>query len=293
MITDKSESKNSMLRFLLGEMSDEERASFEDEFTRDTTLFHSLVELENDLLDLYAADALSPAERKRLERSFLADPDRRKRLPFSRTLMKISYPAEQAQSSAAIPTRPGYSIAWKMLSAAAALLFFAAAIGISWLLVANHRLRSELDALRQQQVIALQRTTSLQQQVAGLTRELNAGIPQDQNLVSFTLATDALRGDGKIPKLNIPSTASFVILHLIFPADSFSTYHVFLESADGSQVWHEGRANGKRLRTDNKEIVLTVPSHILQLGDYVLRITAGKGQQTEDVAGYSFSVLRR
>lgn len=292
MITDKSEPKNSMIRFLLGEMSDEERASFEDEFTRDTNLFHSLVELENDLLDLYAADALSPAERQRLERSFLADPERRRRLPFARTLM--SYPEEQAQGRASNPTRPWvHSSRWNMLPAAAAVLFVTAAIGISWLMVANHRLRTELDTLRQQQATALERTASLQQQVADLTRELNAGIPQDRNPVSFTLATDAVRGDGEIPKLKIPSTASFVILHLVFPADSFSLYHVFLETVGGSQVWHEGHANGKRLSRANKEIVLTVPARILLPEDYVLRITAGKGQQTEDVAGYSFSVLRR
>ena len=97
-ITDKSDPQLTMIRFLLGEMSNEERASFEDQYTRDTALFHSLVELENDLIDLYAADALSKSERKRLEHSFFADPDRRKRLPFATAL--ATYPVTEIPTPA-------------------------------------------------------------------------------------------------------------------------------------------------------------------------------------------------
>jgi hypothetical protein len=83
------------------------------------------------------------------------------------------------------------------------------------------------------------------------------------------------------------------VLHLVFPTDPFSSYHVFAETAAGKQVWEQEQAGSARIGAQNKEIVIAVPAEVLKPGDYVLRVTASNGRETEDVSAYSFRVLRR
>ena len=291
-----AELKNAMMRFLLGEMPAEERAAFEDQYIKDPDLFQQLVELENDLIDLYAMGALSRSERKRLEQSLLADPERQNRLPFARAM--AGYSAQEK------PTRPIQSLFGSLpwlpaLLPIAAVLLLVLLVGTGWLLLANHNLRTELETLRDQQAAALKTTADLQQQVDALIRELAArdqsthDTSSGQTLLSFALKADSLRGDGQTPRLVLPPAVSSLALHLIFSADSFSDYNVFLETANGSLVWHKTHAKGQPSAAGNKEIVVTFPTSLFKNGDYVARITAGSGSGAEDVAGYSFSIVRR
>lgn len=300
-----AEPKHTMIRFLLGEMSAQERAGFEDQYTKDTDLFQRLVELENDLIDLYAMGALSRSERKRLEHSFLADPERRKRLSFAQAL--ATYPAGEKPTFSNEPLKSGLRPGWfhpvsPTLLPIVAVLLLAMLTGISWLLVADHHLRTELEASQKQQAAALQRTASLQQQVDVLTKELDArtqsgertvqGTPSEQTLLSFALRADSLRSNGEMPRLTVPSTASSVALHLIFPVDTFSSYDLFVETANGTPIWHKDNAKGASAGAGSKEIVVMLPARLLKGGDYIVRITARSSRGTEDVAGYSFSVLK-
>ncbi len=299
------EPKHKMIRFLLGEMPAEERAGFEDEFIKDTEVFQRLVELENDLIDLYAMGALSRSERKRFEHSFLADPERRKRLSFARAL--VVHASETASASTerlktGIRRRWFQPISPVLLPIAGILLLFMLT-GMSWLLAVNHQLRTELQASQKQQAEALKTVVNLQKQVEVLTQDVDArnrsdgqaaqGTPSDRNLLSFALKDDSWRSSGVIPRLIVPSTTSAVALHLIFPADTFSSYELFIETASGTPIWHKGKVQGERAGAGSKEVVVRLPAHLLKDGDYVARITAGSSRGLEDVAGYSFSVVKR
>src|SRR5262249_17821675 len=101
MMTEQHEAKSTMIRYLLGQMSDRERSSFEEQYQKDTGLFYELAELENDLIDLYALGALSAGDQEQM-RSFLADPDRQRRLAFAKTLARYSGPGLESVG----PTRP-------------------------------------------------------------------------------------------------------------------------------------------------------------------------------------------
>jgi hypothetical protein len=301
-----AEPKHAMMRFLLGEMPAQERAAFEDQYIKDTDLFQRLVELENDLIDLYAMEALSMPERERLEHSFLADPDRRKRLSFAQAL--VNHPDDETPTLSSELLKGGIWPRWFHLTgpallSIAAILLLCMLIGISLLLVTNHQLRAGLQTAQRQQAEALKAAVGLQQQVDALTKELNVrnqsgeqtgqGTPSDQNLLSLTLKDDSLRSGGVIPRLEVPSGASSVAFHLVFPADRFSSYELFMETVDGTPVWHKDNAKSKSAGVGSKEIVVTLSSRILKGGDYVMRITTNSSHGTEDVAGYSFSVVRR
>jgi hypothetical protein len=304
MMIDRTEPRHAAIRFLLGEMSAEERERFEDQSINDDDLFQSVAETENDLIDLYAMGALSQSEQERLERSFLADPERRERLPFARAL--VALPPRETSTSVREPSLsqnpPLIRLRWTRLAQPlAAAVLLGMVVGMSWLLFANHSLKVELQAAHQQQATAVQEAAGLRQQIDALTSELNTAgqhvsSGQDsvgQDSVSFTLSADASRGSGWTARLALPSTAAFAVLRLVFPADTFSSYHVFAETAAGKQVWQQEQAGSARIGAHNKEIVIAVPVEILKPGDYVLRVTAGNGHETEDVTAYSFRVVRR
>src|SRR5512136_1188717 len=175
MMTKQHEPKSTMIRYLLGEMSDRERSSFEEQYQKDSDLFFELSETENDLIDLYALGTLSDSEQERM-RSFLADPDRMKRLGFARTL--VTYPNTGLEGGrVSVPESPTRSSFWQRprqfaLRAVAAAAAAVMVVGISWLFVADRNLRGELAALRNQQSNATHREQALQQQIDSLTHEL-------------------------------------------------------------------------------------------------------------------------
>jgi hypothetical protein len=304
MISDKTEPKHTMIRYLLGEMSDQERASFEDKYQGDESLFHEIVELENDLIDLYALGALSEAERKQLEQSFLADPDRNRRLTFARTLASYpqSGPDSLPQRLAESGARPRFWQRSKQLAmrAAAAAVLIAMMAGISRLLIESHDLRKELEELRNQRSSTLQRAQILQQQVDDFRRELEARSNTDKqiaevrppNTASFRLRADVLRGNGEVPTLTVPPSAAFVALQMTFPSDSsHNSYDLSLETADGGSIWRQHHVKGRSAGGGNTRITMKLPSRTLKDGDYALRVTTTIGQEVEDMAGYSFRVI--
>jgi hypothetical protein len=305
MMAEQHEPKSAMIRYLLGQMSDHERSSFEEQYQKDTGLFHELAELENDLIDLYALEALSPSEQEQM-RLFMADPDRQKRLVFARTLAR--YPGSETESvrkTGAPETRASSSF-WKHSKQLAVRAVAAAAavgliVGISWLFVANRKLSKELEALRGQQSSDQKKEQALEDQIGTLAHELEElgktkkGADQllAQNTASFSLRSGVVRGDGPAPTLTIPASTAFVVLDVTVPGRAPGDYGLFLETAEGNSVWREEHASGRRVDGFNTQLAIKLHSRILADGDYVLRVTATIDQKTEDVAGYSFRVIHR
>jgi hypothetical protein len=305
MMTEQHEPKTTMIRYLLGQMPDHERSNFEEQYQKDAGLFHELVEVENDLIDLYALGALSKKEQEQMS-SFLADPDRQKRLEFAKTLTHYPGPAvESVQGKAPESPIPGWvwmgraRFALRVTGAAAAAALIAT---VSWLLVADRNLRSELEALRNQQSNAVERERALQQEIDTLTRAVQDRTQNTkdaeqapllaQNTISFSLGSDVLRGDGPAPTLKIPPTASFVLLDLTLPGHTLHGYDLSLETAEGLPVLRQ-HANGKLLKGHNTQLAIKLRSRMFVDGDYVLRVTTTADQKVEDLAGYSFRVVRR
>lgn len=75
-----------LIRYLLGDASDEEKIRLEEEFFGDDTFFEQLLAVEDDLIDAYVQGELSASDRERFERSFLTTPRRRERVEFARAL---------------------------------------------------------------------------------------------------------------------------------------------------------------------------------------------------------------
>jgi hypothetical protein len=305
MMTENTETGRSMLRYLLDEMPHAERVDFEDQYLKDTGVFHELVELETDLLDLYALGELSEGDRKRLERSFLADPARRQRLALAKSLN--SYSASPSGSDAGqLAHESRQPVGWQLPSAmqlAAAVLLVLALPLIVWLFITNRRLSHDVEALRHEQANVVARAQALENQIAALNQKLENGeagqgqlaqnLPQARGVVSFTLQTDVSRGNSEAPKLVVPSAAHVVLLHLLFPRDSFAGYNLTLETADGMPTWRQQNIQSRVVGDGSEQLSVEIPADLFKPRDYVLQVAAKSDRGMEDVAAYSFHVIRR
>lgn len=97
------------MRYLLGELSEEEQSLLEEEYFDDPAFFQEVRARRDDLIDAYLRGELSPDERARFETYFMATPRRRERVEFARALMKT---VDQAQASEALTTARQVPIRW-------------------------------------------------------------------------------------------------------------------------------------------------------------------------------------
>jgi anti-sigma factor RsiW len=75
-----------IMRYLLGELSESERASLEEKYFTDPQVFDQVLKAESELVDDYVRSHLSLPSRERFERSYLAHPGRRERVKFAAAL---------------------------------------------------------------------------------------------------------------------------------------------------------------------------------------------------------------
>ena len=84
----KSDNHELLLRYLLGELGEEEQGRLERRYFADDKLFEEMLLVEDDLIDCYARGELTEGERERVEKHFLKSSARRERVRFARALMR-------------------------------------------------------------------------------------------------------------------------------------------------------------------------------------------------------------
>jgi hypothetical protein len=114
--------------YLLGEMSAEERAAFQQRIFEDDEVFQRVLAAEDDLTDSLARGELPPAEAARV-RLFLDESSQRSRVPIARALARL----EKRQSAGPI---------WRRALPLAACLVLA--LAALWLALRNRELNTRL-----------------------------------------------------------------------------------------------------------------------------------------------------
>src|SRR5262245_21087393 len=88
---EKADNEILLVRYLLGELPEEQRLEVEGKFLGDDQQFERLLALENELFYDYALGKLSPGEREQFEKRFLdSGPNRRRAKIASALAHKIS-----------------------------------------------------------------------------------------------------------------------------------------------------------------------------------------------------------
>jgi hypothetical protein len=308
------EKETLMLRYFLGDLSEEERGRFEEEYFRDDQVFAELQTVETELIDSYVRGELSESEREQFETRYLQSPDRKEKVENARCLMAaLTEAAEWKQVAAmrvpiwqrilaafrsvSLPMRIGYAMA------GVAILAFGFVT-----LAENRSLRLELGRLRTDESNLLKRNQELERQMANLSapsrqtsnesHEEIAELQLPQSLVaSIDLEPGLSRGRKSRTnnELVIPRTARFVLLTLSLESDEYPNgYRVIVETIKRNEVERvdrlksQSRAGGARV----VEVQLSVES--LTSDAYVVRLagitTTGSEEPVED---YSFQVVWR
>lgn len=290
-----------MVRYLLGDLPEDEREQFEQRYFVDENLWLELCATEEDLIDSYVRGGLLPAQKAQFESYFLASPRRRRQVEVARMLtspeLRERFPEGRSE------TPPSPARVWRGWFSAPRLTFALAtlivAAGLFLLLRQNRLLQSEIarehaTGLRQKQQI-----DELSRKIASLT---NA--PVDDNdlpveasalpTISLLLRPGLQRsaGDrgGVLPAAAVPSQ---VLLVLDLRRDDAAAYDVVLTTAEGREVHRAVGLHGRPSRNGGRVVVIKLPSSLLPRGDYmaVLLSVDGRGRR-QSVDSYVFSVVR-
>lgn len=238
-------------RYLLGNATEGERATIEEEYFRNSESSDRIAQVEEDLIEDYLTDRLPPRERGTFERVYLATPQHRIRVE---TMRRLTRPANARRSR-----RP----AWLALAAAAAIVIVSGAV---WLLIAN----------RQPAPTSAGRQPAPASDVAQSAPPMETVARIPPTIFAISLAPLNVRGAGGIPTYRIPGGAVTVMLQLEgeMTNGAIKNRRVAVETMEGRTVWNGAAAavgaGGILARAE-------VPSADLKPGDYIVRLLEADG----------------
>jgi hypothetical protein len=306
-------------RYLLGELSDEERDRLEGDYFADPVLLEELHAARDEMIDAYLRGELPPGRSERFERYFMASPRRRERVEFAKALMQVH---AARTSPAATEERRDATSWWQALFAlffAHRQLAFAAAALIlvavgSWVAFRLYSSRGQgggddrLASVRPEQTPpAPVPSPQPEATPSGVTTEPAAAptpapppeqtrtpVPRrESRVLAFALTSGLVRGDDEPERLVIPRGTEVVLLRFGLEDEGHKTYRASLRTPEGEEVplTSSVRVSGtKTART----ATLRVPARLLKDGDYILRLNgtaAGVGET--NVARFYFRVEKR
>lgn len=259
--------------YLLGQSTSENSAIVEERFMADDEFYQQLLVVEDELVDEYLAGLLTGAESERFENYFLATPERREKLRFTRNLKKFVSLAEAERATVAddpnvVPQRnaspaPEHPVKrfsfWSnpilSYSFAAAMVVVVVLAGVMIFRVWNEP-------------------------------------PVTDNALVVELVPGQNRSDESIKQFTVPAGTATVQLQLRGSnISAYQTHRAILQTADGSEISRQDD-----LRADpasNERVISVIPAALLKPGNYSLKLSGLNRQgEYEDVARYSFRVTK-
>lgn len=300
--------KELLARYLLGEISAEDRQRLEKECLADDEVWENLTAVENDLIDSYVRGELSEEQRRQFEQHFLDSPEKQERLEMAKLLMDggirqsiKTAPMQEQQRHASWSGTP-MELLWRrhrVLNVALGAVALAVFVAATVLILQNRHLRTELAQLQSDQFSLRNEIDQLQQQISSLsnTQERNTGTDQrEPETVAALLTPRVPRGTGgqnSTGILRIPATASSVVLTLQMERDPYRQYEVLIETPEGNRVSYSQRLKSEAGKSGGRTLSVHLPAQLLKKGDYIVTLSGQKpGDGTEVVDSYSLSVIR-
>ncbi len=301
--------------YLLGDLNPEEQERLEKRLMMDTAAIEELRCMEDELIEDYLEGTLPGHERERFENFFLAAPERKQKLSFSKSLKRYVAAHQPEKSRKAVWLNswktfwhPQYqTIKWAL---AASVIFLIG--GGSWSLVQISRLQNSLQLVnstlqtrstefqeRNSGLIqALQaeqdRNIQLEQEMTNLQRVQKSGpspVPnQDQSpLMLASLDLRRSRSTGSIQEISVPSGEGMIQLDLKMDPLEYPRYKTILQ-----------RVGGDIIRTQTESSIqgyfpgFFISAALLTQGNYELILSGITADgNPEEIGTYHFRVIPR
>lgn len=324
---DRLKTEQEMVRYLLGELSTQDRMELEMEYFNDPETFDLLQAVEHDLIEGYVNGKLSPSGRVRFERNYLTTKGRQDQVNFFRTLSEILplEPKKQLKFKAPLAAVGSESIdpgekrslwdifigpfrgpRWALgVSMAAALLILAVvgALRIFEYTTGDDRVLVKIsqppDSSSGIQRKAEESNAKVQATPGFKIIEeppVSPAAPKVPAMVSFSWTVPGLRVLGtNTPRIiRIPPGYEMVQIALNFPdlsPDRFSRFGITLQNSAGSEVWKRTEIRANR-RGTGSSIVLNIPARHLRNGSYSLMLSGLNKQEWVDIREFYLKVER-
>jgi hypothetical protein len=299
-------------RFLLGEMTETERAAFEEKFiAEDAGLFDEIGVAEDELIESYIHGALSAAEKTKFEKNFLISQTRRRRVAFTRELF-AKLAAEKAVAAKKTEAAGADSSVWNSLVNLFKMPRFAFGVGLAilllvfgfWFLVFRNTEKSR-EIVKQSTptpaVLAMPQKPEENQNSAAPTNvnpankpeaskppantEANPNKNQPKEIapkpVTATIALFAgtVRSEGKMRVLNLTKETRSANFQLNLESRDYQTYRAEIVDADGGVVYRSGKITARA-----SQINASFPTAKLKKGDYFVKLYGVNAAGEEEAA---------
>jgi hypothetical protein len=319
-------SENTLMRFLLGQASEEERSQIEQRFLGDGDYYEQLLIVEDELRCAYANGSLTAADREQFEKRFMPFPDERPRVELARDMLSElsgviveSTPELQVNKERHGPwTRLGPLFSFKIPvvgSATAAAALFLVVAGL-WLLLETSQLRhqvADLEARRTAREQEIERQSAEEHaRVEQLNRELDeerksralleqelaqereqpaVGASVQPAILSLLLTPGRVRSGGETRKLVIETEPAQVRLLLDTRGEgTYKSYHATILNADGAQVLSRGGLRASEAR-GTRFVIVRIPARLLAEDDYQVTVKGlTEAGDLERIGDYYFTV---
>jgi anti-sigma-K factor RskA len=271
--------KQEIRSYLLGQLESDRRAALEERLLSDAGIYEELLLAEEELIDQYVANKLSPSERQQFETNFLITAERQKKLRFGRLLRRYldSQPAAVPPEVIPVAARQAEIPA----PAKRFLPFFSdspfgrsASIAVSAAVVASIA------------ILVFICWVSMRRPAQHTVQE------NSSHLVTVPLAPGSQRSEGiATPRVAIPPKGFDVRLELEVSNTTFRNYksellreNDSLKTADELKVEPSG---------EQHVVPWTITGDVLSPGDYKVRLSGVVDSgQDEFIDNYSFRVIK-
>lgn len=309
------------VRYLLGQLSEQEEKTFEDSFFADDEVFEDLKISEAEVIDAYVANELTDRQRKHLEQRLAASLRLQQRVAFARTFAQsraAGKPVQHRQSHDELTPEPWWRRVFAVplvgnltpVGAFAALLIV---IALGAVVLQSIRLRSEsrrLEAERAElardrdelaSLAATERDRASSELRAAQQRyeraeELVKSLQQDgrptprkqpSTFASLMLLPGSARSPGESNDLVIPQGATEVRLSLVLLRADYRSYQVIISGPANKQIQRTGLKASSR-----KTITLSLPATSLPPGQYTVKVNGVAAHaKLELVNDYTFRIV--
>lgn len=330
MVQENTHNETEIRRFLLSEMTEDERNAFEERFVADESLFEQISATEDELIESYVRGTLSSSEKTIFEREFLSTESRRRRVAFMRTMLgKINEGNQIAAAKKTETASETHPSVWNSIIEffKTPKFVFGAAFAIlvlifgGWFLLRNSNQTEIAKQITPTPTAEVIKPNPNQNAAINENNSVNANTNTAKNIAenkndfpNMNQATPNTNQNSNIPKqTSNPATPILALFaggvrsegkmpELNLPKNaSGANLQLNLESQDYKIysieiVNPDGNSifkNGK-LKARNSKINLFVPAQKLPVGEYMVKLSAlnPKGE-IESVADYSFRVNRK